>query len=119
MSVLVSLVKIGAIGASLAFLYLSYDLLKKELALPVGPRPRALAAISGLTIMALIFFIVGVLSEFMLTPRVMTAITERFISKELVRAHFYDWNFSPEDPSICTWTCRAKLGTICHSKISV
>jgi hypothetical protein len=102
MSVLVSLVKIGAIGASLAFLYLSYQLLKKELARAGKPRPEALAAITKQRTAALVFLIVGVLSELILGngATIVTALVKRFLGDEFIQAKFLQWNFNPEVPSI-------------------
>jgi hypothetical protein len=59
------LVKLGAIGASLAFLLLSFILLRQELK-GTNPRREALGAIRQWQWVALIFLVVGVLSEFLL-----------------------------------------------------
>jgi hypothetical protein len=108
MGILVDLVKLGAIGASLAFLYLSFQLLREEQRLkdkdgnPAAPRPLFLIAIANFRRAALTFFIVGVILEFFLSqgPQVLSAINQSILKSDLVRVRFADWEFSPEAKKI-------------------
>ncbi len=108
MSILVDLVKLGAIGASLAFLLLSFWLLKREQDLkdnagnPATPRPLFLLAIANFRRAALTFFIVGVVLEFFLSqgPQVISAMNQSILKNELVRVRFADWEFAPEAKKI-------------------
>jgi hypothetical protein len=104
MTILVDLVKLGAIGASLAFLYLSYDLLQKEQQLkdkdgnPAAARPEFLREFSRFRTAALTFFIVGVVLEFFLSqgPLVLAAVNQSILKNDMVRVRFSDWEYSPE-----------------------
>jgi hypothetical protein len=104
MSILVDLVKLGAIGASLAFLYLSYNLLQNEQQLkdkdgnPAAARPDFLREFSRFRTAALTFFIVGVVLEFFLSqgPLVLAAVNQSILKNDMVRARFADWEFAPE-----------------------
>ncbi len=108
LQMLIDLVKVGAIGASLAFLYLSQQLLKAELSLkdgagrPISPRPEALSAIKQSRSAALVFLVVGVMSELLLshTVDITHALTQRLFSKEFAGARFQRWVFDPDAPSI-------------------
>jgi hypothetical protein len=103
MSILLDLVKVGAIGASLAFLLLSYRLLKRETELkdkdgnPAQLRPLALLEIRKFRWSALLFLVVGVLSEFFLShgTEVVAGMHEVLFRNELVRVRFNDWEFFP------------------------
>jgi hypothetical protein len=104
MSILVDLAKLGALGTSLAFLYLSFQLLKGEQELkngdgsPAAPRLDILVAITKFRRAALTFLVVGVLLEFFLTqgPVIVAAINQSILNKELLRVRFNAWEFSPE-----------------------
>src|ERR1700733_12659424 len=104
MELLASLVKAGAIGASLAFLYLAFRLLKTEQELkdsagnPAEPRPIILIAIANFRRAALTFFIVGAFLEFFLSqgPSVLSAVNQSILRKEMLRVRFDTWEFSPE-----------------------
>jgi len=108
MGILVDLVKLGAVGASLAFLYLSFQLLRDEQALkdkdgnPAPPRPIILIAIANFRRAALTFLIIGVALEFFMSqgPLVLAAINQSILQKDLVRVRFTDWEFSPEAKKI-------------------
>lgn len=108
MSILLDLVKLGAIGASLAFLLLSYRLLKYETELkdkdgnPAQLRPQVLREIRKFRWSALLFLIVGVLSEFFLShgTEVVAGLHEVLFRNELVRVRFNDWEFFPEKREI-------------------
>lgn len=108
MQILVDLVKLGAIGASLAFLYLSYQLLKGEQDLkdaagnPVAPRPELLHATGKFRSAALIFLIVGVFSEFFLShgTELLNAMNQSLFRKEMVRVRFDTWEYAPENKKI-------------------
>src|ERR1700674_3088020 len=104
MQILVDLVKLGAIGASLAFLVLAFFLLRREQALrdnqnnPIPPRKTMLAAIGGFMCFALIFLLVGVISEFILKSGtdVLAVVNQLLFRNELVRVRFNSWEYSPE-----------------------
>ncbi|MGC2082967.1 MAG: hypothetical protein WA702_06335 [Bradyrhizobium sp.] len=104
MAILVDLAKLGALGASLAFLYLSFQLLKGEQELkdrdgnPAQPRSDILAAVVNFRRAALTFLVVGVLLEFFLTqgPVVIAAINQSVFNKSMLRVRFNAWEFSPE-----------------------
>ncbi len=104
MSILVDLVKLGAIGASLAFLYLSFQLLRNEQNLrdkdgnPAEPRPQFLTAIGSFRRAALTFLIVGALLEFFLSqgPALLAAVNQSILRNDLSRVRFTDWEYSPE-----------------------
>jgi hypothetical protein len=108
MDILVSLAKLGAIGASLAFLYLSFQLLRDEQALkdkngnPTPPRPLFLIAIANFRRAALTFLIVGAVLEFFLSqgPQVLAAVNQSILKNDLVRVRFADWEFTPESKKI-------------------
>lgn len=108
MGILVDLVKLGAIGASLAFLYLSFQLLRSEQALkdkagnPAPPRPLFLIAIANFRRAALTFFVVGVILEFFMSqgPLVLAAVNQSILKNDLVRVRFADWEFAPEAKKI-------------------
>jgi len=108
MAILVDLVKVGVIGASLAFLVLSYRLLAAESALkdahgnPIPPRTEQLKAIKQFTSAALVFLIVGVFSEFMLSHgmEIANAATELAFGDRLVRVRFNEWEFDPKQDLI-------------------
>jgi hypothetical protein len=108
MGILVDLVKLGATGASLAFLYLSYRLLKGEQTLkdkdgnPVSPRPELLVAIANFRRAALTFLVVGVLLEFFVSqgPAVLAAVNQSILKNDMVRVRFSDWEFAPETKKI-------------------
>jgi hypothetical protein len=101
-------VKLSAIGASLAFLLLSYRLLAAERALkdhdgnPLPARPEILRDIRRFRRSALIFLIVGVLSEFFLTHgvEVIAAANQLLFRDELVRVRFNNWEYAPENQLI-------------------
>lgn len=103
-AILVDLVKIGAIGASLAFLYLSYNLLRKEISLkdstgsPLPARSENLAAIRNFRWAALAFLLVGVTAEFLFAqaPPLISAWQRKFFGNELVRVRFTNWEYLPE-----------------------
>ena len=101
MNILVELVKLGAIGASLAFLILSFWLLKKE---QERDQPRAdfLSAIVKFRRAALTFFVVGALLEFFLSqgPLVLAAVNQSILQKDLERVRFAEWEYSPESRKI-------------------
>ncbi|MBR0928997.1 hypothetical protein JQ561_20500 [Bradyrhizobium diazoefficiens] len=104
MNILLDLVKLGAIGASLAFLLLSFQLLKNEQALknkdgnPAEPRPLFLAAIGNFRRAALTFLVAGVLLEFFLSqgPLVLAALNQSILKSDLTRVRFTNWEYSPE-----------------------
>jgi hypothetical protein len=108
MGILVDLVKLGAVGASLAFLFLSFLLLKQEQGLkdkdgnPLPPRPMFLIAIANFRRAALTFFIVGVVLEFFMSqgPLVLAAVNQSILKSDLVRVRFADWEFAPETKKI-------------------
>jgi hypothetical protein len=108
MGLLVNLVKLGAIGASLAFLYLSFQLLRGEQTLkdkdgnPVPPRPLLLVAIANFRRAALTFLIVGALLEFFVSqgPEVLAAVNQSILKNDMVRVRFADWEFAPETKKI-------------------
>lgn len=115
MQILVDLVKIGAIGASLAFLLLSYRLLKQEIGLrdannnPTQPRPDVLKHISKFRTSALIFLIIGVVSEIVLTNSV--DLVRHFFRSELVRVRFNAWEFFPEKNMIAFGFAQDRMNT--------
>jgi hypothetical protein len=115
MQILIGLVKIGAIGASLAFLVLSYWLLNKQLGQkdannnPVSPSPEALKHIAKFRNSALIFLIIGVLSEFVLTNSV--DFVRYLFRSELVRVRFDDWEFYPEKNMVAFGLAEDRLDT--------
>jgi hypothetical protein len=108
MSILVDLVKLGAMGASLAFLYLSFRSLKIEQTLkdkdgnPAASRPPMLAAIANFRRAALSFLVVGALLEFFLSqgPEVLAAVNQSILRNDMVRVRFADWEFAPEKKKI-------------------
>ena len=108
MNILLDLVKLGAIGASLAFLLLSFQLLKNEQALktkdgdPAEPRPLFLASIGNFRRAALTFLIVGAFLEFFLSqgPIVLAALNQSILKNDLTRVRFTDWEFEPEHKKI-------------------
>lgn len=105
MSILVDLAKLGALGASLAFLYLSFQLLKGEQDLkdrdgnPAAPRPSILSAIAKFRAAALTFLIVGVILEFFLTqgPAIIAGVNQSILNKAMLRIRFNNWEFAPEN----------------------
>lgn len=104
MQTLIDLVKLGAIGASLAFLLLSFWLLTAEQRLkdanknPHPPRPEILKAIRRFGALALVFLIVGVASEFFLShgTELIAAAYQMEFKNDLVRVRFNDWEYAPE-----------------------
>lgn len=108
MDILVNLIKLGAIGASLAFLYLSFQLLRDEQGLkdkdgnPVAPRPLFLIAIANFRRAALTFLIVGAVLEFFMSqgPQILAAVNQSILKSDLVRVRFSDWEFAPETKKI-------------------
>jgi hypothetical protein len=95
---------LGALGASLAFLYLSFRLLKAEQDLkdkdgnPMPPRPVLLIAFANFRRAALTFLIVGAFLEFFLSqgPAILMALNQSILKKEMLRVRFDTWEFSPE-----------------------
>src|SRR5690349_12967610 len=108
MQILVDLVKVGALGASLAFLYLSYDLLQKELALkdkdgqPQPPRKEGLDAIRRFRWSAIAFLLIGVASEFFLSNGgdVLRSVDEWAFGNRMERILFTRWKFLPESKMV-------------------
>jgi hypothetical protein len=106
--ILISLVKLGVVGTSLAFLYLSFQLLKGEQELkdnngnPTAPRPILLTAIVSFRRAALTFFVVGVALEFFLSqgPAILAAVNQTLLKKDMLRVRFDTWEFSPEAKKI-------------------
>jgi hypothetical protein len=104
MNILLDLVKVGAIGASLAFLYLSYNLLRREQQLkdkdgnPAPARPDFLREFTRFRSAALTFFIVGVVLEFFLSqgPLVLAAVNQSILKNDMIRVRFADWEYAPE-----------------------
>lgn len=115
MQVLIDLIKVGAIGASLAFLVLSYWLLNKQLGQkdasnnPVPPSPDALKHIAKFRNSALIFLIIGVLSEFFLTNSV--DFVRYLFRSELIRVRFNNWEFHPEKSTVAFGFVEDRLNT--------
>jgi hypothetical protein len=104
MQILVDLVKVGAIGASLAFLLLSFWLLRAEIRLkdakndPLPPRRWNLVAIFAFMIFSLLVFIGGVVSEILLSNSPL--IVSYFLRDDVVRVRFSGWEYRPEDKKI-------------------
>jgi hypothetical protein len=115
MDILVNLVKLGALGASLAFLYLSYQLLQNESSLkdasnnPVPPRPAMLSAISKFRMSALVFLIVGVIAEIAVASA--PSLLQHFLKSDLVRVRFSEWQFFPENKRIAFSFFENRLNT--------
>jgi hypothetical protein len=103
METFVALIKLGALGASFAFLYLSYQLLQEEQKLKdkdgnPAARPEFLAAIANFRRAALTFLIAGVFLEFFLSqgPLVLAAMNQSILKSDMIRVRFADWGFEPE-----------------------
>jgi hypothetical protein len=100
MQTLVDLVKLGAIGASLAFLLLSFRLLSRVLK-PGGPAPSAdvLREIRRFRRSALVFLVVGIVSEFFISHgvEILASVNQLIFKDQLVRVRFNDWDYTPQD----------------------
>jgi len=105
---LLELVKAGTLGASLAFLILTFWLLQREISLkdaagtPVPPRGEALKSIGRFGWIALLFFLVGVLSELILRfgPDAVLAWEQHAFKDQLISARLSDWKYFPEDKKV-------------------
>jgi hypothetical protein len=93
---LVDLARLGAIGASLAFLLLSYRLLASATKAKVT-KPTVLREIRRFRSSALLFLIVGVFSEFFLSHgvEITTALSQLLLKDELIRVRVNDWEYDP------------------------
>jgi hypothetical protein len=108
MPTLVQLVNAGIIGASLAFLLVSYWLLNKEISLkdannnPAVPRPEILDAIRKFRWSALAFFLVGVLSEFTLSSgkEIVYVWEQHLFGDSRIKEAIDTWEFYPQDKKI-------------------
>jgi len=115
MQVLVDLVKVGAIGASLAFLLLSYWLLNKQLArtdankVPIPPDPEVLKHIQKFRRSALVYLLIGVVSEFILSNSF--DLVHYFLRSELVRVRFDDWEYFPENKALAFGFAQDRIDT--------
>jgi hypothetical protein len=104
MQILIDLLKVGALGGSLAFLYLSFQLLQAERGLkdaannPISPRPEILREIRRFRASALVFLLVGVTSELVLSNS--ANIVLYLLRSDLVRVRFDSWELAPENQTI-------------------
>lgn len=101
MDILVSLVQLGGVGASLAFLILGYNLLKKEMDIP-EPRPIIIQSVKFFIAVALVFFVFGVVAEVVLTNagRVIVAYIGSVFRNDLLGIRITDTEYSPDQKSI-------------------
>jgi hypothetical protein len=107
-NLLVDLVKLGTIGASLAFLILSYWLLQTEQNLkdkdgnPSPPRTALLHEIRRFRGAALAFLIVGILSEFLRSygVEIIAVVNQSVFKNEMIRVRFATWEFDPEQKKV-------------------
>ncbi|MGJ0391242.1 MAG: hypothetical protein ACR650_00540 [Methylocystis sp.] len=101
MQILIELIKLGAVGASLAFLILSYWLLQQEIAKP-DPRVTILHEIRGFRVSALLFFLAGVSSELGLTygGKALEMVEKFSLQSEIKRVRFYEWSYHPERDTV-------------------
>jgi hypothetical protein len=97
---LVSLLKVGALGGSLAFLILSFWLLKAVLSNkdasnnPVPPSRGALFAIFSFMTFSFLFLVTGILAENS------SLILAHFFKEDVSRVRFNKWQFFPETKKI-------------------
>ena len=97
---LINLLKVGALGGSLAFLILSFWLLKAVLGTkdaannPVPPSKGALFAIFSFMTFSFLFLVTGILAENS------SVIIDHFFKDDVSRVRFNKWQYFPENKKI-------------------